>query len=246
MLPLAPVSIPSDRLDELQSSRSTAQLSSEAAMTCFDIVLKTEASLHPFGEPDEYISEYTGIVRAEGEDGVPRRVGKVHAWRIRAEDAAANGESLFEVCDAHSHEMHVVHTLLYEPNGYELKEELVGEFGVLGFDCLVFDYVILHPKWRGLKLGLLAVRKTVDLVGVGCGLVACDISPLRHEAHSLLKVPPAWLPQLSTVEEKKAAVRKLRRHFRRLGFRRIGKTPYFGLSMTRQAPSASELLRPEA
>ena len=215
-------------------------------MTCFDIVLKTEASLHPFGEPDEYISEYTGIVRAEGEDGVPRRVGKVHAWRIRAEDAAANGESLFEVCDAHSHEMHVVHTLLYEPNAYELKAELVGQFDVLGFDCLVFDYVILHPKWRGLKLGLLAVRKTVDLVGVGCGLVACDISPLRHEAHSLLKVPPAWLPQLSTVEEKKAAVRKLRRHFRRLGFRRIGKTPYFGLSMTRQAPSASELLRPEA
>jgi hypothetical protein len=81
-------------------------------MTFFDIVLKTEASLHPFGDPEEYISEYTGIVRAEGEDGVLRRVGKVHAWRIRAEDAAANGESLFEVCDAHSQEMHVVQTLL--------------------------------------------------------------------------------------------------------------------------------------
>jgi hypothetical protein len=215
-------------------------------MTFFDIVLKTESSLHPFGEPDEYISEYAGFVRAEGEDGALRRVGKVHAWRIRAEDAAANGESLFEVCDAHSHEMHVVQTLLYEPNAYELKEELVRDFDVLGFDCLVFDYVVLHPKWRGLKLGLLAVRKTIDLVGCGCGLVVSDIAPLRRDAHSLLKVPAAWLPRHETTEEKKEGVRKLRRYFRRLGFRRIGKSPYFGLSMTRQAPSASELLRPEA
>jgi hypothetical protein len=215
-------------------------------MTFFDIVLKTEASLHPFGDPEEYISEYTGFVRAEGEDGVLRQVGKVHAWRIRAGDAAANGESLFEVCDAHSHEMHVVRTLLYEPDGYEWKAELTDQFGVLASDCLVFDYVVLHPKWRGLKLGLLAVRKTIDLVGVGCGLVACDIAPLRHEAHSLLKVPPAWLPEHGTVGEKKAGVRKLRRYFRRLGFRRIGRTAYFGLSMTRQAPSAAELLRPEA
>jgi hypothetical protein len=59
-------------------------------------------------------------------------------------------------------------------------------------------------------------------------------------------VPAAWLPEHSTVEEKEAAVRKLRCYFRRLGFRRIGKSPYFGLSMTRKAPSASELLRPEA
>jgi hypothetical protein len=219
---------------------------SEAAMTFFDIALKTEASLHPFGHPEEFISEYVGFIRAEGEDGVLRRVGKVHASRIRAEDAAADGEPLFEVCDAHSHEMHVVQTLLYEPNGYELKEEVVRAFDVLAFDCLVFDYVILHPKWRGLKLGLLAVRKTIDLVGVGCGLVVCDIAPLRHEAHSLLKVPASWLPEHETVEQKKAGVRKLRRYFRRLGFRRIDKCPYFYLSMTRQAPSLADLLKPSA
>jgi hypothetical protein len=57
-------------------------------MTFFDLIVQTTASLHPDGEPEEYISEYTGFVRAEGEDGDVRRVGKVHAYRIHAELAA--------------------------------------------------------------------------------------------------------------------------------------------------------------
>jgi hypothetical protein len=37
-------------------------------------------------------------------------------------------------------------------------------------DCLVFDYIVLHPRWRGLKLGLLAALNLIDLLGSGCGL----------------------------------------------------------------------------
>jgi hypothetical protein len=53
-------------------------------MTFFDIVLRTEASLHPGGEPDAFISEYTGVIRCYGEDNVVRRVGRVRAYRINA------------------------------------------------------------------------------------------------------------------------------------------------------------------
>src|SRR5262245_41775588 len=87
-------------------------------MTFFDLALRTESSLHPFSEPDDLISTFTGVVRAEGEAGARRAVGKLRAWRINAAVAAAAGEPLFDVCDAHSHELHVVHTLLYEPGGY--------------------------------------------------------------------------------------------------------------------------------
>ena len=43
-------------------------------------------------------------------------------------------------------------------------------FNAVEWDLLVLDYVVLVPKWRGLKIGLLAVRKMVDLLGGGCGL----------------------------------------------------------------------------
>ena len=105
-------------------------------MTFFDLVLQTRTSLHAHGEPDDFVSEFTGVIHAEGDDGVSRSVGKVHAWRIQAEGAAEAGEPLFDVCDAHSQEMHEVHTLLYEPDDYTYRDEIVGRFDLAGWDTL--------------------------------------------------------------------------------------------------------------
>jgi hypothetical protein len=57
-------------------------------MTFVDLVVRTTASLHPDGEPDEFIAEHTAFIRAEGDDGDARRVGKARAYRIHAGLAA--------------------------------------------------------------------------------------------------------------------------------------------------------------
>jgi GNAT superfamily N-acetyltransferase len=215
-------------------------------MTFFDIVLKTGASLHPDGEPDDFISAYTGVIRAEGESGVRRKVGKVRAYRIHAGAAAAAGEPLFDVCDAHSAELHEVHALLYEPGRYHYRGRVADRFDQAGPDTLLLDYVVLHPKWRGLRLGLLAARKMMDLLGGGCGLVVSHIAPLRRDAAGMLRVPQAWLPALATPGERGEGVRRLRRYYRGMGFERLGGTPYYGLSMAWDVPTLAELLRPSA
>ena len=52
-------------------------------MGSFDIVLQTTGSLHPCGEPDNFITEHTGIVRCTRDrDGRVSCVGKVKAYRI--------------------------------------------------------------------------------------------------------------------------------------------------------------------
>jgi hypothetical protein len=213
-------------------------------MTFFDLVLQTRSSLHADGEPDDFITDFVGIVRCEDDAGTVRSVGKVHAWRIHADLAARHGEPLFDVCDAHSHEMHVVHTLLYEPRQYHFRQEFIDRFDAMDCDCLVLDYVVLRPRWRGLRLGLLAARKMVDLLGGGCGLTVSDIAPLWHGAREMLKVPRAWLPRHETKEERQNAIVKLRRYYRQMGFERIGRTAYYGLSMARQLPTMADLLRP--
>jgi hypothetical protein len=212
-------------------------------MTFFDIALRTEASLHPEGEPDDFISEYTGIIRCFGEDNVERRVGKVRAYRINAAVAADHGEPLFDVCDAHSQEMNRIHSLLYDPEEDHFKEAITNRFHAMESDCLVLDYVLLHPKWRRLRLGLLAARKMVDLLGGGCGLVVSHIAPLLHDAHDMLRVPKSWLPRQVTKEARQEAVVKLRQYYRQMGFERIGRSPYYGLSMAHKVPTLAELLR---
>lgn len=212
-------------------------------MASFDIVLRTRASLHPDGEPTEFVSEYDGIVTCtDDETGDLTRVGRIHALRVHAALAENAGEPLFEVCDAHSHELHVLHTLLYEPGGYGFREGLVRRFEAVESDLLVLDFVVLSPRWRRLKLGLLAVRRLVDLIGGGCGLAVSLIAPLRHDAARLLRVPPSWLPRHETKEGRREAAVKLRRYYRRMGFRRLGRTPYYALPLNQVTPSATEIL----
>jgi hypothetical protein len=139
--------------------------------------------------------------------------------------------------------MHEIHTLLYEPNGYGFQECFVENLDAMDPDCLVLDYVVLNPKWRGLKVGLLAARKAIDLLAGGCGLAVCDIAPLRREAHQFIGVPKSWLPPHRTVQAKRAATRKLRSYYGRLGFRRLGKTAYSAMSMARLTPTLADLLR---
>jgi hypothetical protein len=215
-------------------------------MAFFDITLKTVASLHSAGEPSDFISEYTGFIRScRDRNGKITRVGKIHAYRIHADLAANHGASLFDVCDAHSQELHFVQTLLYEPDHYGFRSRIMDRFDAVEADCLVLDYIVLHPKWRRLKLGLLAVRKLVDLLGGGCGLTVSYFAPLNPHAHALLKVPRSWIPEHQDQEARKEAVGKLRRYFRRMGFERIARSPYFALPMARLTPSAEDLLKPQ-
>jgi hypothetical protein len=211
----------------------------------FDIVVRTRGSLRPDGEPTAFVSTYTAAVTCtDDETGEVSTVGRVTALRVHAGLAHNAGESLFDVCDAYSHELHHLHALLYEPDRYHFRPELMARFEAAEPDLLVLDYVLLAPRWRKLRLGLLAVRRLVDLVGGGCGLAVSLIAPLRHRAAPALRVPPAWLPRHPTADAKRAARVRLRQYFRRMGFVRLGRTPYYALPLNLVTPGADELLGP--
>jgi hypothetical protein len=155
-----------------------------------------------------------------------------------------NGESIFEACDAHSQEMHAVYAALFDPTEDDLRSSIRRRFDAFGSDVLVLDYVLLSPRWRGLRLGLLAARKLIDLLGGGCGLVVSRIAPLNPDADEFSTVPAGWIPRHGGVDGRRAAAAKLRRHFRRMGFERIRGTRFHGLSMDRIVPTPEDLLRP--
>jgi hypothetical protein len=215
-------------------------------MASFDIVLQTGGSLHPDGEPDRFISTYTGLIRCTRDHcGKVFKVGKATAYRIHADLARQAGEPVFDVCDAHSQEMQEVYAALFDPDQDDIRDEIRTKFDAFDSDVLVLDYVLLSPRWRGLKLGLLAARKLIDLLGGGCGLAVSWVYPLDPDADQFRKLPKGWIPRQRSTEEMREARRKLRHHFRRLGFRRIGTTRFDGLSLSQGSPSLSDLIRPE-
>src|SRR5438067_2364569 len=151
-------------------------------MASFDLVLQTLGSLHPDGESDRFISEYKGVIRCTRDNGRAFRVGRVKAYRLHADLAFEAGESLFDVGDAHSQQLHDVYTALFDPTVVDVQEIVRGKFEVFDNDVLVLDYILLSPGWRGLKLGLLAARKLIDMVGGGCGLAVSWVYPFNPDA----------------------------------------------------------------
>jgi hypothetical protein len=139
--------------------------------------------------------------------------------------------------------MHEIHSLLYEPDGHGFKDGLVHRFDAIEADCLVIDYLVLHPRWRGLKLGLLAIRKAADILGGGFGLAVCDIAPLNPDAHGAIGVPESWISRHRSAGDLRRATIKLRQYARTLGFVRLGRSPYFALPLNQVTPTAEELLR---
>lgn len=212
-------------------------------MASFNISVRTGGSLHPDLEPTDYVSSYVGVVTCTDDDtGAVSKVGKVTAVRVHAGLAQNVGMPLFDVCDGYSQELADLHALLYEPGGYSFRDPVMLRFEAMEPDLLVLDYVVLSPRWRKLKLGLLAVRKFVDLVGGGCGLAVSYVAPLRRDAARMLGVPGSWLPRHETPADRRAATVRLRRYFRGMGFERLGRTRYYALPMNLIVPGASELL----
>ncbi len=169
-------------------------------MSNFDIILKTSSSLHPDGEPDRFISEHAGVIRRSRDRG-----GKtINVGVARAHDLFA---------------------ALFDSGTDDIREDVRAAFDVFDADILVLDHVLLSPRWRGLKLGLMAARKMIDLLGGA-------------------RVPARWIPRHAEVDEEREARRKLRRHFRRMGFRRIGRTRYDALSLSQVTPTLEDIVRP--
>jgi hypothetical protein len=218
-------------------------ISRREMVASFDIILRTRTSLHADGEPTNFISAYSGIITCtDDESGAVTKVGRVAALKVHAGLALDAGESLFDVCDVHSRELHCIHTILYQSDEYGFRKKWVRKFDAVDTEFLLLDYVVLSPKWRKLKLGLLAVRKLVDLIGGGCSLAVSLIAPVRADASKIVGVPKSWLTRFESKEQRREAILKLRRYFIQMGFVRLGRTPYYALPLNQVTPDAAELL----
>ena len=80
------------------------------------------------------------------------------------------------------------------------------------------------PQWRGLRVGLLVLRRLIDLFAPSEAMVVCQSFAFGAENED------RW--REGTV--------KLRRCVRRLGFRRLRRSRFYGLSTCNVIPTAEE------
>ncbi|KAJ7081881.1 hypothetical protein B0H15DRAFT_994613 [Mycena belliarum] len=104
------------------------------------------------------------------ESETPNKIGKIEFTLINR-SRMMNGldgdssDNLFESCDAISHELMMMYSVLFDEEGEPTNPELEG---LLEGDIMYLDSIVIEPRFRGMHLN------RSPHVGYGIGLLAVD------------------------------------------------------------------------
>lgn len=149
------------------------------------------------------------------------------------------GSDVVDAADAVDQDLYNYCSTLFEPGtASELREEIVEQFEYpTGSRLLILHLAKVLPEYRGKRLALVAAHKIIEQFGDG--LVIAKAQPLQH--HDGFKDEKEM--RYDTFEPVCAtALKRLERHWRRLGFETIGNTGYLGLSTANKLPEPKLLL----
>ncbi|MFA6289398.1 MAG: hypothetical protein WC661_18615 [Opitutaceae bacterium] len=163
------------------------------------------------------------------------RLGTLELLRIQVGNATNDGFPLLEVFDGRQETMDAG-AVLYGAAFEEFRPLIGKQFpeAIAHADILLVHRLVVFPFARGQDVGLAALHRAIRDWESGCALVVLKAYPLQFESEA--EESPAWeafgLENLS--QDESLATRRLRAHYERLGFRRIGQTDYLGLSPAEQ------------
>lgn len=210
----------------------------------FSIGLQVQASLSYSDEAD-YISKIDGTIFAtatlpDGSPAPPVKVGSIDAIRVYGGRAMNERESLWGVCDAYEQTTADAYQVLFN-DGYDFAPAIEKMFpNAMSPEVLIIDLVRIDPAYRGRGLGLRAARRVIDVFEPDGGIVLVKPFPLQFNAHQRSVAAKGADLAAFTCDEA-TAFKRLRKHWEKLGFRRIPKTEYYALSPVMVTPSMRDL-----
>ena len=195
----------------------------------------------------DFIDEYSGEIHYDREGFDRELAGRFRAFLVRLDDASDEGYPASWVLDAHSEGLYEFWDILFDPESEGFKEEIVERFEAYRGDLLVVDLIQILPAHRVKKVGLATMAKIIELWRGGCGLIACTPYPLQLNAEPMRlhrDDPPEREAFVSGMQmenfpaDERTAFRQIRKHWSKLGLRRIGRSKVFAALGGREAPAS--------
>jgi len=192
------------------------------------------ASLHEEYIDADFVHSILGKIFAKSEDsGNEEEAGYIRASLVQFGEDMDHGISAERLGDGIDGNIAEYWELLFDLDTGCWKEEVQDEYEASGCDLLIIDCMEISPKFRGTGIGPIAVDRTIDIFGPGCGLVACK--PWRLQFTSAFARDRKALNRLKAPGVGQGeAVRRLRAYWSRLGFWPLEETGIYLLSMAQR------------
>lgn len=208
----------------------------------FDVVLRVEPRLITPGDdpPGRYVHDYEGSVLLMDENFEPAEaIGAFQVSVLDVESAVIEGSSTFDVFDWKADTVGYYEALFNEHMDFRepVSKLLFGEnYGRWEPNTLALQRLVIKREYRGRGYGLLALQALIEEFRVGVGIIAMKPFPLQFEGgidyHSESKDEEVTKYELGAFTTNfRSARSKLRRYYRRLGFKLVPKTEYMVMAV---------------
>lgn len=202
-----------------------------------NIVLSVRMPLH--SDPDsEYVVYFLAQIQSlEEEERKEKNMGYVAGFHVQVARMFDDSESVRLHMDGTAQDTSDCFATMFDPEKETLKASIEATFGAIGSDVLIISSVVVYPPYRGHRIGLAAVQRVVDVLGQGVGLVTLRPFPLqysvRYEKNKAFQKKVGFIP---AKEREASDLKRLQNHWKRLGFKPLGKTGWYALSPARIQP----------
>ena len=190
------------------------------------IVFTSHASLGDPEDPEDFITKFTGIIKAYSENSNSEfEVGRIQGSMVEIKKAIDYDCSVFDVFDATAGiDEYMTQVWDYDSHDYS---KLVNPDEEFLRDTLILENLYIYPEFNGHGYGLAAIQRTIEHFDRDSFLVifkACPLQKFNKEHHSDNFNKRMDLSKFET--DKKKALKSLMAYYSSGGFKRIGKTEY--------------------
>lgn len=170
---------------------------------------------------------------------------KFDAYLCQVGKAIDSGADVFWELFDQSQELNNLHSVVFDGDTGEVKEEINNQWGgeICSDDVLYVELIHVLPAHRGHNLGLRALYRVIELFGRGNGLVVIQPGPLQHGGRA---AEHSQLELHRFEQDKVKALRRLRRYWKKFGFRQIPKSDFFAWPMAKRLPEYEKFLPSDA
>lgn len=193
-----------------------------------------EASLANGEDEFEHVLQrIDGKIVFVGDDQREEIVGEVRGWRVLA---GWHYDEAMDACDAIDGDLVSYMNAIVDPDTGFARDEVEDliEDASNGIDTLIVGLVRVDEAHRGIGVGLMAAMRFVQTFGAGCGYAIGKAFPLQFASLETIEMNAA----------QKTAFRKLREHWGRIGFKRLGNnSDYMAINLDHLQPSIEEAMQ---
>lgn len=177
------------------------------------------------------------------EDETEVRAGELEAYIVDVYGAEALGYSVADIFDQ-MQESFECYELLFDHGSGEMKESFVSDFDdAPSRNIVLLNRLQVLPDFRGARIGLAAISRTLDVFGAGCGYAVLNAAPLQ--SGDVDRSSRAQWYQAMRLSEFSGdidlACLKLQKHYALLGFRPIADTTWMALNLSYTRPRLADI-----